>query len=224
MVYGVVVVRGLLAVEIYLRLEHSHAVVGVVLDLVERKLPASPAVVEVGLDGCDITVGILDLSQVTSKIIGDVPILGACITCNLQLATFAAALARSKNSWTAIAPAAQPATPDEPDLDEAVLMELARVTDDETVAAVIAMMTAEAPALAEELARHAAASDLVALARTAHRFKGSAGTLGLRRIYALCGTIEQCARLRDLAGAVAHVPLLIQAVGRALPLLTKRTG
>jgi HPt (histidine-containing phosphotransfer) domain-containing protein len=143
------------------------------------------------------------------------------LTKPISAAALAQALERAQARPAAPAPApAEDPAGGAPDLSHEALADLLKSTDRETVATVSAMMVSDSPLLVAELAKHAQAGDAVGVARTAHRFKGSAGTMGLMRIHALCGLIEQRAKARDLPGAAALMPALSAAVERGLAALT----
>jgi len=55
--------------------------------------------------------------------------------------------------------------------------------------------------------------DAVALAREAHRLKGSSGSFGARRLEAECRVLERCAREGDLGGLLGLEEQIEQALG-----------
>ena len=129
-----------------------------------------------------------------------------------------AALTRSDQRPDVAAPAHQDLTVTE--VDAEALTGLIAATDRETVKAVVELFKTEVPQALSELQAAIRATDAVTLSRIAHRLKGSSGTLGLRRVQALCTELEHDTRAKRLDDAGARVDALAQALRSALPLLT----
>ncbi len=128
-----------------------------------------------------------------------------------------AALTRSDQRPDVAAPAHQDLTVTE--VDAEALTGLIAATDRETVKAVVELFKTEVPQALSDLQAALRASDAVTLSRIAHRLKGSSGTLGLRRVQALCTELEHDTRAKRLDDAGARVDALAQALRSALPLL-----
>lgn len=93
-------------------------------------------------------------------------------------------------------------------LDTAIIRELAGVTADSDGAFMrdlIQTYTRDARAALERMRRHAAVKDAPALAREAHRLKGSSATVGAIRLAAACLAIEVTAKRGLCDGVEARV-------------------
>jgi len=104
-------------------------------------------------------------------------------------------------------------------IDDDTLRLLVKATDVETVRAVAEMMRDDAHTALAELQAASAAGDAVALGRTAHRLKGSSGTLGLCQVQALCLRLEQTSRSCQMVGVPDLLNALEQTVNQALAAL-----
>ena len=136
----------------------------------------------------------------------------------IQSREFEAAIRRGDQLVATRAPAATE-TQTADDFDGAVLSALMDATDLDTVQAVVEMFREEIPKALADLRAAAVNGDPVALGRTAHRLKGSSGTLGLSRVQELCGALEADGRAQRLNHAAARLPALEQALTTAMPLL-----
>jgi two-component system, sensor histidine kinase and response regulator len=128
------------------------------------------------------------------------------------------ALARTDQRKPAAAALVTP-TSHEPVIDESALQGLLDATDQETLTAVAEMLRVDAGTSLTDLRQAASVGDAVSLGRTAHRLKGSSGTLGLRRVQELCQKLEQAGRARQIEQAGALVEALAAALAEALPAL-----
>ena len=135
----------------------------------------------------------------------------------IRTADLEAALKRSDQRAVAAPPARQDLSTVEVDND--ALAALVTATDRETLRAVVEMLKEDVPRSLSDLRAALASADAVALSRTAHRLKGSSGTLGLRRVQALCQGLEEDARAKRLSEAGARIDALEQALRTAVPLL-----
>ncbi len=104
-------------------------------------------------------------------------------------------------------------------IDDSALQGLLDATDQETLTAVAEMLRVDAGTSLADLRQAASVGDGVSLGRTAHRLKGSSGTLGLRRVQELCHQLEQAGRARQIDQAGALVEALAAALAEALPAL-----
>jgi PAS domain S-box-containing protein len=107
----------------------------------------------------------------------------------------------------------------EPIIDDSALEALLAATDRETIKAVAEMIHSDGLAAVEELRQADGVGDPVTISRTAHRLKGSSGTLGLRRVQALCLSLEKAGRAKQMDQIGSTIEALSKALNEALPVL-----
>lgn len=107
----------------------------------------------------------------------------------------------------------------DPIIDDSALESLLAATDRDTLKAVVEMIHSDGHSAVEELRQAERVGDPVTVSRTAHRLKGSSGTLGLRRVQALCLTLEKAGRAKQMEQVGTLVEALSAALDEALPVL-----
>jgi CheY-like chemotaxis protein/HPt (histidine-containing phosphotransfer) domain-containing protein len=115
------------------------------------------------------------------------------VTKPLRLRTLQDALGR----WITQPP---PEATGEPLLDEAVLTQIENL-DPDVLSSILPLYSVQAAGNISELGGAVDRGELVSLARTAHKLKGSSGAIGAREVARLAGALETRARAGDLAGA-----------------------
>jgi two-component system, sensor histidine kinase and response regulator len=142
------------------------------------------------------------------------------LTKPMKPADLEGALARSDGVNSETVPTETPTEQfDEPILDDDALRMLLSATDNETVRAVADMMKNDARAVMEEIQAAIKKHDLITISRAAHRLKGAAGTLGLRRVQTVAQRVENAARKSDLQTALEQCGRLKNVIDEALPML-----
>jgi PAS domain S-box-containing protein len=104
-------------------------------------------------------------------------------------------------------------------INDTAMQDLLSATDLETLRSVVELIRAEADTILVELRASFNRGDLVSLARSAHRFKGAVGTLGLIRVHLICSKLEQVGRKSELGGVAELIQALEAALVEALPVL-----
>jgi two-component system, sensor histidine kinase and response regulator len=131
-----------------------------------------------------------------------------------------AALARSDGAITT-AVVSESEQLSEAILDEEAINMLLTATDEDTVRAVADMFKNDARAVIEEIQSAIKKCDLITISRAAHRLKGAAGTLGLRRVQTVAQRVENAARKSELQSAIGFCQTLKNVVDEALPVLAR---
>ncbi|HEX9644753.1 MAG TPA: Hpt domain-containing protein [Acidimicrobiia bacterium] len=81
---------------------------------------------------------------------------------------------------------------------------------------IVGMLLDELPDLVDQLHADAAAGDLVALSKTAHRLKGNFGVVAAEQAYAAARDLEYAGREEDVAGAELCLVELEAAIERVV--------
>ena len=108
-------------------------------------------------------------------------------------------------------------------IDDSAMQGLLNATDLETLRSVVELIRAEAVSILVELSEALNRGDAVSLGRSAHRFKGAVGTLGLRRVHRLCEQLERKGRARELGGVADLIQALELTLAEAMPVLANHT-
>ena len=98
-----------------------------------------------------------------------------------------------------------------PVLDSAVVSGLRQLTppgEPDVLAEVLNLFLVEVPPRMDRLRNAWAAGNIEEVRRAAHSLKGSAGTIGARRLYEVCRQLDTRAKSDDLAGLATLVDAL----------------
>lgn len=99
---------------------------------------------------------------------------------------------------------------DEPILDTGILDGVRQVMDPPLLAHMIEVLDRTSRETLDLLAKSLAQGDLETARRAAHKLKGSAGNLGLRRLYATAAALEGCADEAEAQSLAQSLPPLFE--------------
>jgi HPt (histidine-containing phosphotransfer) domain-containing protein len=105
----------------------------------------------------------------------------------------------------------------QPVLDQAVIDALRRLTpagEPDVLAEVLKLFLDEVPPRMARLRNAWQAGNIEEMHRAAHSLKGSAGNIGARRLYDVCGQLDAIGKAGDLAGAAPLVDAMGEEFGK----------
>jgi HPt (histidine-containing phosphotransfer) domain-containing protein len=91
--------------------------------------------------------------------------------------------------------------------------------DEELLRELVTTFLDEMPATMKAIRSSIEASDVATLKRSAHTLKGALGHFGAQKAYELAFQVETCGGQGDVAGALAALPSLDQAIAELTPVL-----